>query len=109
MSFLLCVSSRWWLNVSLLERSHAALESESLGKIRLEFDAVPRLPADRDLTVADFRQAGHQVAIPGAVKGSNALLNQGVRRVEREVSRSGQDDRTCAVVWRNRKMPSLGH
>ena len=61
------------------------------------------------MAVADFRQAGHKVAIPGAVKGAHALLNQRVRRVEREMGRSGQYDRTGAVVRRNRKMPGFGH
>ena len=39
------------------------------------------------IAVLDLRQRGDEVAIPGAVVGAHALLDEGVRRVEREMRR----------------------
>ena len=54
-------------------------------------------------------QRGDEIAVPGAVIGAHALLDEGVRRVQRQMRRGGEHHRPGAVVRRDRQVPGLGH
>src|SRR5277367_1381277 len=95
--------------LSTLERRDPPRHRESLVQVRRQFEAESGAGRNGDETVLYLGQCRHQIAIPGPVVGADALLYQGVRRVERQMGRSGEDHRTCAVVRGDRQMPGFGH
>src|SRR5271168_4480140 len=95
--------------LSTSERRDPPRHRESLVQVRRQFETKSGAGRNGDETVLYLGQCRHQIAIPGPVVGADALLHQGVRRVERQMGRSSENHRTCAVVRRDRQMPCFGH
>src|ERR1700722_11035037 len=56
---------------------------EPVRQIRGKFEAETRTRRNRDETVLPLRQRRGKMAIPGAIVGAHAFLNERVRRIQR--------------------------
>src|ERR1700722_9475567 len=78
---------------------------EPVRQIRGKFETETRPRRNRDETVLHLRQRGRKIAIPGAIVGAHAFLNERVRRIQREMGRGAEHDRSGAVMRRDGQVP----
>src|ERR687894_455376 len=78
-------------------------------EVRQELGSEAGALRRRDVPVGDRRKRCDELLIPASVVGADRLLEQGVRQVDGEMSRGGQDHRPGAVVWCHGEVVGLGH